>query len=172
MTDGDIHRYPLAWRVLHWLSATVILWAISSGFYILLVRPSQAVIHAIADFNVAITLLFVPIFIIRILVSYLLEKPATPQLRQRQQKIANRAHALLYLMVVIVLVSGVLMMERDMSVFGWFEVKAILSKGSLTQGFFILHRIANTVLFMLLVAHILAVVYHQIKGIPLMKRMI
>lgn len=172
MLETQLNRYPLVWRILHWISAAVILWAMGSGFYILLVRPSEAMIHAIADFNVSVTLLFVPIFIVRLVVSQIAEKPLTPQLVDRQQQLAHRVHTIMYIAVSTVLISGVLMMERKMMIFGWLELNAVLPVGPITESFFILHRAANILLTLLLLAHILAVVKHQVNGIPILRKMI
>jgi cytochrome b561 len=166
------NRYPFIWRLLHWLSAIIILWAIFSGFFILLAHPDKDVIHKIANFNVAITLLFIPVFIVRIFVVYYFSKPTTDTLARHQQTLANLAHAFIYLVLSVVLISGVLMMENTMSVFGWFEISAILDKGASTQFFFILHRAANTLLTLLLFVHIAAVIKHQLNGVPILRKMI
>ena len=172
MVEGQVHRYPLAWRILHWLSALIILWAMGSGFYILLAQPPEEVIHTIADFNVSITLLFVPVFIIRLVVSHVSEKPTTPQLGNRQQQLAHRVHVVMYWMVSIVLITGVLMMDRTMNVFGWFELNSVFSAGIITESFFTLHRAANILLTLLLLGHVLAVIKHQWNGVPILRKMI
>lgn len=172
MSTLSSSRYPFAWRLLHWLSAIVILWAVFSGFFILIVRPAEHIIHWIADFNVAVTLLFVPVFAVRILIAASMTKPSTPDLDAQQQALANKGHLMLYVVVCAVLTSGVLMMDRGMSVFGWFEIAPLLKDEALTSAFFTLHRYANIMLTLLLVAHIAAVVKHQRHGVPLMRKMI
>ena len=171
MSEPLINRYPLMWRLLHWFSAIIIVWAMCSGFYILIAQPDKDVIHTIADFNVSVTLIFVPIFIIRVLMSRVLEKPITLELIASQRKLAHQVHCLMYAVVSIVLLSGVLMMERDMLIFGYYEINTLLTKGPITEGFFILHRWANIFLTLLLIAHVAAVIKHQINGIPILKKM-
>lgn len=172
MAKAKVHRYPLMWRILHWVSAVIILWAMGSGFYILLARPPEEIIHQITDFNVSITLLFVPIFIIRLLVCYFYDKPPTPQLVDKQQQLANRIHIVMYWVVSTVLITGVLMMDRKMNVFGLFEVNSAFSPGIITERFFILHRCANILLTLLLLGHVLAVIKHQLNGVPILRKMI
>lgn len=166
------NRYPAIWRLMHWLSASVILWAIFSGFYILLAKPHAQVIHNIADLNVSLTLLFIPVFILRLVLIQFIKKPDTSELRSKDKALANKAHSLIYLVVSLVLVSGLLMMERSMWIFDWVEIPAVFTKGVITEGFFIIHRIANVVLTFLLMAHILAVVKHQLNGVPILRKMV
>ncbi|NQZ23364.1 MAG: cytochrome b/b6 domain-containing protein [Colwellia sp.] len=172
MSTHQLIRFSRTARLLHWLSAIVILWAIGSGFFIVLMRPEKAVIANIAELNIAITLLFIPVFIFRLLVAYFNEKPSTPNLSIQQQNIANKVHVLIYGVVCTVLISGVLMMEHEIKVFNWFVVPEILDKGLMTQTFFILHRVANIILSLLLIMHIVAVIKHQLNGVPLLKKMI
>ena len=172
MMNGSKTRYPFLMRFLHWLSAVVILWATGSGFYILFARPSESVVNIIADFNVALTLLFVPVFAMRVILRCLWLKPVNNQLLKHQQKLADIGHGCLYVTVSVVLISGVLMMERDMTVFGWFEVGAILTNGHLTEVFSKIHRVANVALFILLFVHILAVIKHELSGIPMLRKMV
>jgi len=172
MSTHQLIRFTLIARLLHWLSAIVILWSIGSGFFIVLTRPTKAVIDNISELNIAITLLFIPVFILRLLVAYFNEKPSTPSLNLQQQNIANKVHILIYAVVCTVLISGVLMMEHEMKVFNWFVVPEILDKGPMTHLFFILHRTANILLSLLLIMHIVAVIKHQLNGIPLLKKMI
>jgi cytochrome b561 len=172
MAEVNLNRYPFMWRILHWLSALVIVWAMSSGFYILFAQPEKQVIHTIANFNVSVTLLFVPIFLIRLIMSYIVEKPITPQLVESQQRLAHKVHRLMYFVVCTVLISGILMMERNMIIFSAFELTPFLSKGVITEGFFMLHRMANFLLVLLLAAHITAVIKHQLNGIPILRKMI
>ncbi len=168
----NIQRYSLIWRSLHWLSAVVILWAIASGFYLALFDVSDATHHWIADTNVATTLVFIPFFTLRMLIAWHSEKPETKNLSPQQQQLAHRGHQLIYLAVICVLISGVLMMERPMPFFGIAEFPALLEKGNLTQFFFWFHRCSNIALTLLVLAHLAAVVKHQLAGVPVLRKMV
>jgi len=64
-----------------------------------------------------------------------------------------------------------MMMEKPLNVFGLFELPYLLHDTSITGFFNTLHIISCMTLGILIVGHILAVVCHQLKGKPLLRRM-
>lgn len=165
-------RYPVASRLLHWLSAIVIFWATASGFTVALSDVSDQNRQFIADLNVAVTLIFIPLFLLRLVVIIRTGKPATPGLSKRQLQAASQAHCALYGAISVVLVSGVLMMERPMSVFGLMSFAPLLDTSATTEFFFTVHRYSCMILAGLVVMHLLAVLRHHRNGIPLLRKMI
>ena len=165
-------RYPFMRRMLHWLSAAIILWALCSGFTLALTDVPESVHQWIAAFNVATTLVFFPFFLLRLMLALVQKKPSTPGLTPLQQRLAGWGHQAIYAAVLVVLVSGVLMMERPMPVYGLATLQPLLDASVVTYGFAILHRISSVVLALLVVGHIAAVIRHKRHGIPLLYKMV
>ena len=170
-------RYPWIWRLLHWLSAVVILWAIFTGFYLAFFNNNEGIKHMMADFNIAVTTLFIPVFALRIAVSRYFKKPSTPQLTESQSKAANLGHWAIYWVVCLELISGILMMDRQINVFELISFAPpmigieFFGKAA-TDIFFMAHRISSLLLTLLIVLHVAAVIKHHRDGIPLLKKML
>lgn len=166
------HQYHPVSRILHWISALVILWATFSGFTVAFGNVGEETAEQIGNFNVAITLVFIPFFIMRILAIWRYGKPDTPELSARQQRVAEIAHIAIYVCISVVLVSGVLMMDRPMSVFGLYELQPFLTSQTLTDGFFELHRYSCMVLAVLVTMHLAATLKHHMSGVNLLQKMV
>lgn len=172
MTPAASPRYSLSRRVLHWLSAVVILWALLSGFTMALAPLPESLHQFIAAFNVATTLVFIPFFVLRLWLALRQGKPALDALNGRQQRLANAGHQAIYALVLLVLISGVLMMERPMPVYGLLSIEPLLSPSGWTHFFALLHRTGSVLLALAVAGHIAAVVKHQRQGIVLLQRML
>ncbi|WP_153301462.1 cytochrome b [Endozoicomonas arenosclerae] len=165
-------QYSSLARWLHWLSAGVILWASITGFYVALVSENPTMNQWIGFINVSLTTLFIPFFILRCFHTLLSKKPDTPNLSRLNQKIAHGMHQLIYLATAAVLVSGVMMMEREISIFGLVEIPHLLAEGELTTLFARAHKYSCVVLASLISLHIVAVIKHEISGIRIIRKMI
>ena len=165
-----VGKYPLLARVFHWLSASVIIWALASGFMVAAGALPSALGKLISPFNASITTLLIPVFILRLLYRLSFTAPSLP-LPPRQRQVARGAHALIYGVALFSMASGVLMMERNIEIFGWFSFPSPLAKGELTKLISRLHFSSNFILLLLLVLHVLAVVKHHREGFPVLKRM-
>lgn len=164
------YSQPRIW--LHWLSAIVIIWGTVSGFYIPLGKPDAETAGLISFINVSLTTCFIPFFILRIIYCLKHKSPPAEPAQQKTHKIAKIAHLILYINISVVLITGVLMMERDINVFNLFAIPAPLSQPSLTQFFHSLHIASCASLALLVVMHILAVVKHQLAGKGVMHRIL
>jgi len=174
---GSMPRYPWIWRLLHWTSAVVILWAIFSGFYLAFFNSSDDIKHTMADFNIAVTMVFIPVFMLRMWVAKHYQKPYTPQLTEQQSNAANQAHKFIYWVVCLELASGILMMDRQINIFEWVSFSAPLLNVEFfsiaaTDIFFMVHRVCSFLLTFLIVLHVGAVIKHHRNGIPLLKKML
>lgn len=67
-----------AWQqiLLHWVSALVIIWVLLSGFYVAHLNVTPTTFHLVAFVNVAMTTLFIPIFLLRWLLRRTCSNPA------------------------------------------------------------------------------------------------
>ncbi|QUG77114.1 cytochrome B [Erwinia sp. E602] len=164
------YSQPRIW--LHWLSAAVIIWGTMSGFYIPLGKPDAETAGLISFINVSLTTCFIPFFVLRIIYCMKHKSPPEEAMQKGTNKIARVMHLVLYVNITVVLVTGVLMMERDINVFNLFSFPAPLSQPHLTQFFHSLHIVFCASLALLVLLHILAVVKHQLAGKGVMHRML
>ena len=165
-------RYSATSRLLHWLSALVILWATISGFLSISPLLSESTKALIAGFNVSVTLVFIPFFIWRILHRVTNPPPAMPSLlNDKQRKAAKAAHIGLYSLVSVVLISGTLMMESSFSFFGLFDVPCLISHEPTNHCFAWIHSWSTRLLAVLILLHLFALIKHHKNGIKLLGRM-
>jgi cytochrome b561 len=90
-----------------------------------------------------------------------------------QHKIEHLAHALIYISISAVLITGYLMIPEGYDFFGLLTIVTPFHKGEATEFFFILHRISCAVLTLLILVHVGAVVQHYVfHRVNILKRMI
>lgn len=158
-------------KLLHWVSAAVILWATSSGLFAA-AFADEAVRAWLASLNVSLTTLFVPVFALRVVCRLVAKPPAAPHLSPAMRRSARLGHAALYVLTGIVLASGVLMMRQDIDVFEWVSLPRPLRNAALNRLFGGVHRVASVCLAVLVLGHVLAVVRHERRGTPVLQRML
>lgn len=156
---------------LHWLSAAVIVWTLISGFYVASVNASPRLAQWVAFFNVSLTTVFIPFFVWRLFIFTSHARHTSVRAFDFMEKLALFAHTLIYLVISIVLVTGVLMMDRPIDVFGLVQIAQPLSDPELISRFLIIHVWACVVLSVLIVLHVGAVVVHELCGHRVLRRM-
>lgn len=169
--ETPTQTYPPIAAWLHWICAVVILWAMISGFALASGALPPAVAAAIPPFNVALTTLLMPVFLLRVVYRASFRMPPPAGVPPAKHRLARRAHALLYLLSCLSLASGWLMMERPVDVFGLITLPPSLEAGAATRALARLHFASNVLLALLLTAHIGAVIQHQRQGRRLLRRM-
>ncbi|MFJ3482758.1 cytochrome b [Pseudomonas sp. NPDC090202] len=156
---------------LHWISAAIILWALITGTLVTLFDESSKLKAAIAEFNVSLTLIFIPVFIVRLCLAVARATSLARQLHTVQEWAACLVHGLIYLVTAVVLISGVLMMPYPFGVFGMLQFDPWLSDPQWQRFFFRLHIWSCAGLAVLLGLHVAAVIKHQLAGYPVIRRM-
>lgn len=164
-------KYSTLQKWLHAVSMIIILWLMASGYYAALVTKSADVKHAIGAFNVALATLFTPVFFFRMYVSFGRGYADVFKSKDVMQYAAFLAHAMIYLSTAVVMVSGILMMDRDINVFGLFSIPALIADPQILGWFSLSHNMACYCLALLLVMHVAAVIKHQLSGNPVLKGM-
>ncbi|WP_252176126.1 cytochrome b/b6 domain-containing protein [Endozoicomonas sp. 4G] len=162
-----MNRYHPASVLLHWFSAVIILWATISGFLVAFTALPSHIEGMIGYFNVAITAIFVPFFILRVMVRLVKGKPKN----ETDSLPAEIGHFLLYTNIAIVLVTGLLMMERPIDLFGLLSLGPFISSEEVTGIFHSIHRVTCMTLAALVFGHIGAVVVHHLRKKPVIKAM-
>jgi cytochrome b561 len=157
--------------LLHWMSAAVILWSLASGFYVAGANVSAQVKHGVAFINVSLTTVFIPFFIWRLFIFIYHAPHASVVASSKLERLVLFAHALIYFSVSIVLVTGVLMMDRPINVFNMFRIAQPLADPGLIAQFTAIHVWACVVLSALIALHVGAVIVHEVCGRRVLRRM-
>jgi cytochrome b561 len=171
--SAPIKKFDGVTRLLHWVSALIILWTTAAGLFIAFFDAGEIIEHAIADFNVSLTFVFIPIFIWRI--THRIRKyieSCDDWIADLEKKIAKVMHVTLYILIAIVLITGVLMMNRDYYVFNLFFVPQFIHDEDALQFFFSIHVYATRTLGACVLIHILALIKHEMSGDKVLERML
>ncbi|WXL24657.1 cytochrome b/b6 domain-containing protein [Ectopseudomonas mendocina] len=155
--------------LLHWTFATIIIWATLSGFANALYSLPASVSNAIGFINVSLTALLIPLFALRILCA--LDRREMDSGHRGLCLLAKTGHLLLYIVTALTLITGVLMMERPVDIFGLVQLPQPLQDPALTRFFNTQHKYACIVMAVLIVGHIGAVIAHHVCGDKILKRM-
>lgn len=170
-TVSHLHTYTRQQKWLHWISATVILWATITGFMVTGFSHRSAWRQFIDDFNPQITTVLMPIFAWRICVAAREMKRHAGLPSSWGTRVARYAHFSLYLAVTAVLVSGALMMTHDVKLLGILPLPQLIHSKPLLAQLFVFHQIACIGLAVLIALHLAAVVKHSLSGSPVLPRM-
>jgi superoxide oxidase len=163
--------YPIIIRVLHWISATVIIWAMVSGLWAGSQPEDSAVRHIIGNFNVSLTTLFIPIFCLRIAMRLFITPPTPVAKAAGLNRMAHLAHFALYILTAVVLVTGVLCVDHQMSIFNMVYIDPVLMKTQHRNMLFELHSWSCRALGMMIALHVIAVIWHMRSGRDVIARM-
>ncbi|RON58973.1 cytochrome b [Pseudomonas frederiksbergensis] len=156
---------------LHWLSAAVIVWALLSGFYVACFEVSAQLRRWVSIINVSLTTVFIPFFVWRLMLFLAYVRQVSLGSMAVMEGFALLVHTLIYLTVTVVLMTGVLTMDRPIDVFGLIEIAQPLSDPWLIALCVTVHIWACVVLGLLIVLHVSAVVFHECRGHRVLRRM-
>lgn len=169
--NANVEKYCWEQVLLHWLSAAIILWVLISGFYVAYADVPDVVFARVAWVNVSLTTVYIPIFALRCLCRLLKPSPACFNQDRVDRLAARFAHEALYWTTGLVLLSGVLMMDRAINVFDWFQTPTLLSDTTWQGYWFMVHIASCFMLAALVLLHIAAVCLHQLRGRNILRRM-
>ncbi|WP_447767726.1 cytochrome b [Pseudomonas kilonensis] len=156
--------------LLHWLSAVIILWALASGFYVALNPVSASTQQWVGSLNVSLTTLFIPCFVWRAWL-FVCEREPSGAALSLDKRLALAVHGLIYLVIGVVLVTGVLMMKSAISVFGLVRFPQPLADPVSIELANTVHTLSCVVLAMLVALHLCAVLWHEFSGRRVVRRM-
>jgi cytochrome b561 len=165
-------KYSRTARILHWISAAVIIWATLTGFFLATLDTDSELRAFLSFLNVSLTTTFMPVFIFRVIYAARSRKPGTIDMPVWQQIAARAAHSLLYVLTGTVLVSGLLMMQHDISLFNLASIPNPVSDSYWNGVFYGIHRYSCMTLFMLVGLHVAAVIRHHRLGRDVLARMV
>ncbi|WP_172971667.1 cytochrome b [Pseudoalteromonas sp. A25] len=180
MEDKTV-KFDSTARTLHWISAVVIVWAMLSGLYVSLLsalhldqaHSMQVIKRFITDFNVSLTALYIPLFVMRVLHVLRTKKPHYgDMLSPAQIKMANAAHICMYILIATLLCSGMLMMNRPFGIFGLFTMMPIITDPQWLNVYSDIHQYSSYVLLVFIILHLGALLKHQRSGNRILQRML
>ncbi|MGE8152201.1 cytochrome b [Pseudomonas vancouverensis] len=157
--------------LLHWFSAVVILWTLLSGFYVSRDGVSASLKESIGFFNVSLTTVFIPFFVWRLSLFVSQARCSGLKSCSWNEVLALLTHVLIYLTVAAVLLTGVLMMDRPIDVFGVITIAQPLSDPHLIALSFTAHVWACLLLALLIALHVGAVIFHESCNHQVLRRM-
>jgi cytochrome b561 len=142
----------------------VIIWATLTGFFLATLDPASNLRAFLSYLNVSLTTTFMPVFIFRAIYAVKSRKPRMIDMPKWQQVAARTGHQSLYVVTGAVLLSGLLMMTHDISLFNLASVPNPVSSPYWNGIFYAAHRYSCMALFLLVTVHVSAVIRHQRAG--------
>ncbi|MFB4392692.1 MULTISPECIES: cytochrome b [unclassified Pseudomonas] len=156
--------------LLHWLSAVVIIWALVSGFAVSLLDVAPATFEQITQVNSIVGTVFVPVFLLRCYLRAVRPLPKDADAEGWQAVAAHFTHLGLYSLTAVVLLSGILMMERDIDL-ALFALEPLLKDHFWLDFWFDMHVFSCALLAALVMLHVAAVIKHELSGRAVLRRM-
>lgn len=164
-------RYTPVQVVLHWVSAVVILWALMSGFYVSIFEVVPTTKAWVGFVNVSLTALYIPLFILRFYWAFLHGRSKFTRGRSINEYMALFVHTAIYWVLGVVLVTGVLMMDRPINIFDVLLIAQPLTDPMAIEWFMRVHIQACVALLALVAVHVGAVIKHEMCGHRVLKNM-
>ncbi|NOH80404.1 cytochrome b [Vibrio sp. RE86] len=155
-------KYDLVSRSLHWIMATVIIYATVAGYVMHLVMDRPEIFSFLSILNMSLATVVTPLLILRYVWSHFRHSPEMPSSIPKTQKgVAKLVHSLIYLLMFLVFSTGYLMLKEPYSFFWLVTIENLVKHPEINDFFFILHRVSCALLGLLVVVHITAALKHH-----------
>jgi len=160
---NSLTEYGLISKVLHWLSAILLLVQIPLGFYLVDLDFGEQRIN-IENIHVIIGLSIFYIVILRLVNKILNPTPKlNPSIFKGQVFLAKMNHILLYLAILSITVSGILKkLFNGETLIIFFKEIEIKDNFELADQFYNIHILSNYTILVLIVIHLMAVIVHRL----------
>ena len=163
--------YSTCQKLLHWVSAVIIVWALLSGSVVAIFAVPASVKAWVFFFNVSLTTLYIPVFVVRVYCSFTHGLDFSVR-RSPREYLALWVHKTMYVVLAMVLATGVLMMDRPINLFNLVSFAPFHSDPASIVWYSRVHVLSCVALLLMLVMHIGAVVMHERRGKRVMARML
>ncbi|MDC3186519.1 cytochrome b/b6 domain-containing protein [Candidatus Pelagibacter sp.] len=160
---NTLTEYGIISKVLHWLSAILLLIQIPLGFYLVDLDFGEERL-SIENIHILIGLSIFYIVIIRLLIKILNPTPKLdPSIFKGQKFIAKLNHILLYVAILSITISGILkkLFNGETLVIFFKEIR-FQDNFFLADQFYNIHILSNYTILGLISLHILAVIVHKL----------
>ena len=179
MSTPIIRKYPMIMRILHWFMAFTFIGLIAVGWYMINLPDDTPLKYTFYPWHKSFGMLMLFFVGFRILFLFFLKKPQLPDTLSALDKVLARvAHLSLYLLMIIVPLSGYLMnyaLGREVFMFGINMPCFLETNKVLGQQIYELHLIVPYVLLGFIALHITGVLKHRLfdqSECDVLKRMI
>jgi cytochrome b561 len=167
MTEST--KYPLMMRLFHWTMSIIIIGLIILGFLMQEVFTDEPFTGAMFTWHKSFGVLVLILITLRLFTRYVLRKqvpPMIPSLTTLERWAAVVGHKLLYLLMIIVPVSGYLMSSAfpkssGIALFGIPLPDALPKSDAVAQVFTLIHQVSAYTLAAVIVLHVAAVIKHR-----------
>lgn len=163
-------KYCWQLALLHWLSALVIIWTLVSGFSVSMLNVDPGTFERVALVNSVVGTLFIPVFVLRCYFRVTAPLPKDVNDEGWKALAAHFSHLSLYGLTAVVLLSGILMMERGIYL-GVFTLEPMLKDRFWLGLWFDVHVFGCALLAALVMLHVAAVTKHELSGRRILRRM-
>ena len=160
---NTLTEYGIISKLLHWLSAILLLIQIPLGFYLVDLDFGEERL-SIENIHIIIGLSIFYLAIIRLLIKILNPTPKlNPGIFKGQKFLAKLNHILLYVAILSITISGILkkLFNGETLVIFFREIK-IQDNFTLADQFYNIHIISNYSIIALITLHISAVIIHRL----------
>lgn len=167
--------YGLVSRLFHWLMAVAIIAMFGLGLWMVRLDYYSPYYNSAPDLHRSVGMVLLLALILRVIWRVFNPKPSDAELSPLERKAAFSVHWGFYLLLFALLISGYLISTPDgdpFSVFGWFDVPAIIKMPGLETPAGNVHRVLAYAVIALAVVHALAALkHHLIDGNTILTRM-
>ena len=159
---NTLTEYGIISKVLHWLSAILLLIQIPLGFYLVDLDFGEDRL-SIENIHILIGLSIFYLVIIRLLVKIFNPTPKLdPSIFKGQKFLAKLNHVLLYVTILSITISGILKKLFNGETLVIFFKKIIIQDNfELADFFYDIHIFSNYLIIILITIHIMAVIIHK-----------
>ena len=160
---NTITEYGVISKILHWVSALLLLIQIPIGFYLVDLDFGEQKIN-IENIHIIIGLSIFYLVILRLFIKIINPTPKLePSIFKGQKFLAKLNHILLYVTILSITISGILkkLFNGETLVILLKEIK-IQDNFELADQFYEIHILSNYFMIALIAIHVLAVIVHKI----------
>ena len=160
---NTLTEYGIISKVLHWLSAILLLIQIPLGFYLVELDFGEERI-TIENIHIILGLTIFYIVILRLVNKILNPSPRLgPSIFKGQIFLAKMNHILLYLAILSITISGILKkLFNGEALILFFKEIQIEDNFDLADQFYDIHIISNYIIITLIAIHLMAVIVHRL----------
>jgi cytochrome b561 len=176
MAGAPYPYYAPLLRVLHWLMFVVIAIAAAGGVATHYLPHDGALFGQVMLYHKSLGVIIFALVILRVFLRLLLGAPAyKPPVGWLNEKVAGLAHLLLYAAMIAMPISGYVMTmasKHEFALFGYYPVpNYVPASESLAQSAQAAHMTIALALGALVALHLLAALWHKLRGDGVYERM-
>ncbi|WP_032112908.1 cytochrome b [Candidatus Paracaedibacter symbiosus] len=161
---NSVDQWGLISRLLHWLMAIIIIRMLAVGLYMSGLTNSPLKLSLI-NLHKATGVVALGLLVFRLLWRLFQTVPSVLRLPQPHQFLAKMSVPILYIVLFIMLLSGIAMSQTSgypVSIYGWFTLPQFFPKNpEIAKLAFLTHKTTGWILIGLICLHILAALYHE-----------